>query len=150
MFSSTGALLATYHKALQEHAKNASLWYELGICHGSKKEWEPSLQCLQNACKFDPENRQYTNALGYCLARCGRYDESYACFRPIVGEARAHYNLARMLHHLNQDEQSKEQLRQALMAEPRLMAAAEMLMQLEGRVPVDQEVVPVGFEKPVE
>jgi tetratricopeptide (TPR) repeat protein len=123
--------VATYRKTLKAHAKDPSLWHELGLCLAKHKEWEPALECLQTAAKLDPENRQYTNAYAYALARAGRMQESYVCFQRTVGEAKAHYNLARMLHHMNQDDLCRQHLQQALSADPDLMPAREMLAQLD-------------------
>jgi tetratricopeptide (TPR) repeat protein len=123
--------VAAYRKALKAHPKEASLWHELGLCLAKHKEWQPALECLQTAAKLDPENRQYTNAHAYALARSGHMDESYACFERTVGEAKAHYNVARMLHHMNQDNLCRQHLQLALTADPQLTPAREMLAQLE-------------------
>jgi tetratricopeptide (TPR) repeat protein len=125
--------VATYQKAIKAHPKAAPLWYELGMCYSRQKQWEPALTNLRQAVKLDPENRPYVNTLGYCLARAGLYDESLACFRKIVGPAQAHYNLARMLHHLGRDDLSRQHLQMALQADPRLVPARQLLTQLDGQ-----------------
>jgi tetratricopeptide (TPR) repeat protein len=129
-----------YQNALKVHPKEASLWYEVGMYYGQHKEWQSSLRCLQQAATMEPENRQYTNSLGFALARCGQYDQSYEVFRKTVGAAMAHYHLAQMLHHLQQDELSKQQLQLALQADPNLASAQQMLVQLQtGAVPAVQQ-----------
>ena len=82
--------LATYGKAAQTHPKEASVWFELGMCHARHKEWEPALQSLRKAVGLDPENRQAVNALGFCLARAGRSEESLAIFKKAPGEDHPH------------------------------------------------------------
>jgi tetratricopeptide (TPR) repeat protein len=127
--------VATYQKALQLYTKEAAVWYELGMSHDRKKEWEPAIKCLQTAVDLDPENQQCASMLGFTLAQAERYDESYECFRKQVGEARAHYNLARMLHHLQKDDLSRAHLALALQLpmEPELTAMAQRLQaDLEG------------------
>jgi tetratricopeptide (TPR) repeat protein len=125
--------VATYQKVLKAHPKEAPLWFELGMCYSRQKQWDRALESLRQAVKLDPENRPYVNTLGFCLARAGRYDESLACFRKLSGPARAHYNLARMLHHLNHDDLSRQHLRLALEADPDMTPARQLLAQLEAQ-----------------
>jgi Tfp pilus assembly protein PilF len=125
--------VATLQKVLQTHPKEAPLWFDLGMCYSRHKQWEPALDCLRKAVDLDPESRPYINTLGFCLARAGKLDESLACFQKIGGPAQAHYNLARMLHHLGQDEPSKQHLQLALQADPKLDAARQLLSHLDGR-----------------
>jgi tetratricopeptide (TPR) repeat protein len=144
--------LATYQKALQKHPKEATLWFDLGMCHARYKDWDRANEALRRAAEFDPENRQYHNVLGHCLARAGRYDEALAAYRKAAGEAhgeaQAHYNLARMLHHLNKNAEARQQLQLAVRAEPTFEAAQRLLAQLDGREPADPAVMPAGLEEP--
>jgi tetratricopeptide (TPR) repeat protein len=135
--------VATYHKGLQKHKKEAGLWFDLGMAHARKKEWEPGLEALRKAVELDPENRRYVNTLGHCLARTGRYDESLGCFRKAVGEAKAHYNLARMMLHMNDQAQARQHLHLALRADPQLAQAQQLLASLDGR-----GIVPAGLQTP--
>jgi tetratricopeptide (TPR) repeat protein len=132
-----------YQKAIKKNDHEPRLWFELGMCYARQKEWEPAIHNLQSACNLEPENRQYANTLGFCLARAGRYDESLACFQKAVGEAMAHYNLARMLQHMQQGELSRQQLELALRIEPGLEPAQAMLTQLQG-TPPSTEIAPAA------
>lgn len=146
--------LATYQKGLQKQPKQASLWFDLGMCHARHKDWDRANDALRRAAEHDPENRQYQTVFGHCLARAGRYDEALAAFRKGAGgEARAHYELARMLHHMNKDAEARQHLQLAVRAEPALddatlKAAHRMLAQLEGREPADSAVTQAGFDAP--
>ncbi len=124
------AAVTAYQKGLKVFPKQASLWYELGMCQARHKEWSPAVEQLQKASELDADNRIYSHTLAYTLARAGRYDESFACFTKTLGEAQAHYNIARMLHHLHQDEACKQRLQQALQADPTLQPAKQLLTQL--------------------
>jgi tetratricopeptide (TPR) repeat protein len=124
--------LAVYHKAARAHPKEVAVWFEMGMCHARKKEWEPALQNLRKAVELDPENRQVTNALAFCLARAGRYDDSLVAFQKTGTEAEAHYNLARMLRHMNQDASSRQHAQLALQLNPELTSAKQLLDELEG------------------
>lgn len=139
--------VATYQKALKDHPKEAALWHELGLCHNTHKDWEPALACLHKAAELDPENHQFATALGYTLAQAGRYDESLACFQKTMGPAKAHYNLARMLHHDKRDDLCRQHLELALQADPQLTAARDLLARLDGRVAGGtRPQVELGFE----
>jgi tetratricopeptide (TPR) repeat protein len=134
LYNTTGdhaRAVATYQKAVQTHPQQASLWYELGLCHARSKEWEPAVGGLRQAAKLDPEEKLYSRALGFCLARARRYDESLSVFAKADGEAAAHYNLARMLHHMKEDELSLNHVRMALAITPELAGGRGLLAALE-------------------
>jgi Flp pilus assembly protein TadD len=138
--------VATLRKGIEMGPKNAPLWYDLGTCYLRQRDWEPALQCLNRAVDFDPENREYVNMLGHTLSRTGHYPESVAIFSRIYGEAKAYYNVARMLQHLNNPELSKQYLRVAVQKDPTLEVAQQLLTQLEGGA--DANVKPVGHTMP--
>jgi tetratricopeptide (TPR) repeat protein len=130
--------VATYRRAVASHPQVAGLWHEMGMCHARYKEWEPALESLRHAVELEPEQRAYTHDLGFCLARCGQYDESLAVFAKLEGEASAHYDVARMLHHVNQDELSMQHLRLALQLKPEMAPAQQLLASLEGQTAEDE------------
>jgi tetratricopeptide (TPR) repeat protein len=123
----------TYQGGLKKHPKEAAVWAELAMCHARAREWDANLACMRKAVELDPDNRQYNKTLGFCLARTGHYDEGFACLKKTMGEAQAHYDLARMLLHLEQDAEGKRHLELAVQADPRLRPAQELLAELEGR-----------------
>ena len=124
------AAVTTYQKGLKAFPKQVALWYALGMCQARHKEWGPAIENLKKASDLDPDDRVCSHTLAYTLARAGRYDESFACFTKTLGAAQAHYNIARMLHHLNQDEASKQHLQLALQADPTLEPARQLLVRL--------------------
>jgi tetratricopeptide (TPR) repeat protein len=143
--------VATYQKVLKTHPKEAGLWYDLGMCYSRHKQWDQAVANLSKAVELDPENRPYSHTLGFCLARAGRFDDSLACFQRVDGPAKAHYNLARMLEHLNQTELCKQHLQIAVQADPNLAEAQQLLAQLNGQPATgDRPVINVGFETPAE
>jgi Flp pilus assembly protein TadD len=123
--------VGTYQDALRYYPKDSSLWYELGMCYARQKEWEPALSHLNKAVELDPENRQHNNALGYALARTGRYDDSLTVFQRLQTESEAHYNLARMLRHLNEIDLSRQHLLVALQKDPEMKDARSLLAELD-------------------
>lgn len=138
-----------YRKALEAHPKAAALWYGLGMCHGRQKEWQEACRCLTQATELDPDNKQYGNAYGFLLVRVGRPDDALAAFRKVDGEAEAHLNLARMLHHVQQTDLSREHARKALAIDPRLEAANKLLDVLEQpAAPEPRTTLPVDYDVP--
>jgi tetratricopeptide (TPR) repeat protein len=119
------------------------------MCYARKKEWTPAVQDFQKAVELDPENRPFANTLGFALARAGQYDESLRCFARLQGEAMAHYQLARMLQHLQQTDLCRQHLELALAKDPKLDAARQMKDPLDGRAgqPV-QAIQTVGYAEP--
>jgi tetratricopeptide (TPR) repeat protein len=102
------------------------------MAQARQKQWEPALAHLKEASDLDPENRSYETTYAYTLARAGKWQESYQAFCKLGTPAEAHYNLARMLHHLQQDDASREHLALALQADPNLASARQMLASLSG------------------
>jgi tetratricopeptide (TPR) repeat protein len=136
---------AELQAALALAPRDAGLWYDLGLIQSRRQEWDPAVAALTRAAEIDPENHQYALALGHCLARSGDYDRAVGVFRRVVGEARAHYNVARMMHHLKQEDLSRRHLRLALEKEPELKEARTLLAQIDRTTPPARGVAPVAY-----
>ena len=137
--------IGAFRTVIKAHPQEPSLWFELGMCHGRRKEWSPAVQALSRASELAPQNRHYANMLGNCLARAGAYQQAFECFRRIDGEARAHYNLARMLRHMKQDDLCWQQLQLAVQKDPKLQEARTLLAQMDADRA--SSVVRVRFEE---
>ncbi len=137
----------SYQASLKVFPQEPLLWYDLGLAHGRNKEWQPAVDALAQACDLAPGDRRYVHALGYCLARAGAYDQSVDCFRRVDSEARAHYNVARMLLQMNQTELGRQHLQLALKIEPELKEAKELLARADAGHGSAITVVPVQFEQ---
>jgi tetratricopeptide (TPR) repeat protein len=142
--------LEVFQKALKKHPKEAALWYEQGICLCRKKDFKAAAESLHKAHTLQPENREYGTQLGLCLARAGRTDEGVACLSRVLGPAEAHFNVARMLDHLNQPDMARRHLQLALQRKPDHAGAAQMLGQLEGTPPAEQAIITIQYEAPVQ
>lgn len=127
--------VTTYNRAIQIYPKDPALRYELGLCQARRKNWDQALQNLQKATQMDPENRRYAYSYGLCLARARRYGDSFLVLEKLEGAANAHYDLARMMHHLEQDDACREQLEMALAKNPELFGAQQLLIELEATAP---------------
>jgi tetratricopeptide (TPR) repeat protein len=141
--------VSAYRKGLDKRPKEAPLWFDLGMCHARAKEWDRAIDALKRAAELDPENRQYQKTLGYCLASAGQLGTALEVFRKSCGEARAHYELARVLHYpMNRDAEARQHLETALSADPTLEPARQLMAQLDGRAPDAPGVGTAVFEEP--
>jgi tetratricopeptide (TPR) repeat protein len=127
---------ATYRRALQIEPRNGAIWFALGWTQARHKEWPAAIDALSHAVEYDRENRQYVNTLAFALACTGQYQASLACFSRQYNEAVSQYQLARMLHHLQQYDQCRQYLQSALQKDPNLEPARALLAQLGAPTPV--------------
>jgi len=144
--------IATYQTALKAHSRNAAVWYEQGCCYGQFKDWNSAIDSLHQSCQLDPDNRVYRKMLGMTLARAGRFEESYAWLIRSMSEPDARYNLGRMMMHLNQEAQCREQMQLALQVNPNYFPAKEFLKSMNGEAqgtPAGAPVMPAGFNEPI-
>jgi tetratricopeptide (TPR) repeat protein len=123
--------LETYQHGVKVLPKQAKLWYAMGMFQARYQHWDEAVAGMKKATELDPENFMYVNNYGFTLARAGRFDESYRYFAKTIGEAKAHYNVACVLHHVNRDDECRDHLRQALMAKPNLEPAQLLLAELQ-------------------
>jgi len=141
--------LATYQKGLTQLPKAAPLWYDLAVCQARHKEWEPALTNLKMAADLEPDNVTYGKMRGFCLAQVGRYDDSFDCFKKVTSEAQAHYDVARALHHAQEDDACRRHLMAALALQPNMEQAKHLLADLDkpAHEPGKPAVARVGFEQ---
>jgi tetratricopeptide (TPR) repeat protein len=139
-----------YKKAIAKNPKNAALWVDLAMACNQKKDHAEAVKCLGKALELDPENRNYMKTMGFTLARAGRPDQALPYLTRAMGEAGAHYNLARMLLHLHDVEQGRQHLVIALRVNPDLEPARQLLATLErpAGTQTGSQVVDVEFESP--
>ncbi len=127
--------LEIFERYRRHYPQDKTIYTELIHTHAQWKDWEGAVRWCDAALQVDPESRSIRKTKGFCLARAGRWEEAYACFREIVPEAEARYHLARVLEHQGQREAARQQLQAAVQADPSYVAAREMLAELDGSVP---------------
>lgn len=121
----------TYKKALAKFPKDADFWYDLGLCHNLRKNFNESVSCFNEALKIDPENRSYLTSLGFTLAYRGQIDQGLAVLVRAHGSALAHYKIAQVLVQRDQTAQAQQHLQVALRENSNLEGARELLVSLE-------------------
>jgi tetratricopeptide (TPR) repeat protein len=122
----------TYRKALDKTPKDHGMWFDMGMCYNRKKDLAQAIGCFQKALELDLENRQYRITLGFTLARAGQTEQGLALLTRALGSAMAHYNMARLMHHMGNADQCRHHLHLALQTNPGLEQARDMLAALEG------------------
>ncbi len=120
----------TYELAAKKHPKQAGIWFELGMMHARKKEWDLAISHLGKAVQLEPENRQFINTYGFALCRVGKFDESFKVFIKINEPAKAHYQVARMMNHVGKNDEAREHLIKALANQPDYPDALSLLSTL--------------------
>ena len=124
--------LETYKRALAVTTEDATIWYEFGMCQARQKQFDEAARSLQKACELRPDDKKCQETMGYTLARAGRWAESLSMLAGVLGEARAHFGLARMLQHMNQPEEARQYVAAALSRDPDLPGARELFVSLGG------------------
>lgn len=124
----------TLRKAQAKFPKHSVFWYEQAQLHNRRKEFPEAIAALKHALEMDPENRMYITTLGMTLARNGQTDLAVQTLSRSMGAASAHYNVARMLIHLNRTADAHHHLRVAVQQNPNLEAARHMLNQMDNGV----------------
>jgi tetratricopeptide (TPR) repeat protein len=62
--------LADFDEAIRLDPSPAMAWYQRGVVHQRRKEYEPAVADLTEAVKHDPQIAQCLNALAWLLATC--------------------------------------------------------------------------------
>lgn len=122
----------TYKKAMAKHPKDATLWYEVGLCHHRRKDLAESVKCFNKALELDPENRIYHKKLGFTLAWMGQIDQGLAHLARAQGAALAHCNIARVLIEREDRHGAHQHVTIALRENRELPEAQALLAWLEG------------------
>jgi tetratricopeptide (TPR) repeat protein len=120
-----------YRKAMTKYPKDATLWYDLGLCYHRKREFPDSARCFSKALEIDPDNVEYLKKLGFTYAWMGQYDHGLALLTRSQGAALGHYNLARVLIQKDQKELARRHLNAALRENGQLQDARDLLASLD-------------------
>jgi Tfp pilus assembly protein PilF len=146
----SASAVTNYRKALELSDKDAEAWFNLGLCQCRQKDWNGGAESLARAVTLEPESKRYVNTLGFTLARAGHFEESLACLTRTNGEAGAHLQLAKLLRHMNQPEQARQQVALALYKDPSLTAARALLSEMDGHGPAAVQTVSHTEMKPAQ
>jgi type II secretory pathway component GspD/PulD (secretin) len=116
-----------YKKCLTLYPE-AEIAHDVAVAHARWKDWAGAVSWCEYALKIDPENRTAKKTLGFSQAFAGKWDAAFATLCQIMPEAQARHNLAGLLDQMGQTDQSKDQLRLALKADPTYEPARKLLL----------------------
>ena len=122
--------IGVYQNALKSHPREAAVYHELGLCQARQKQWEPALGNLNRARNSTPKTIS-TSIASPSPWLAPETMSRASCLSKTMGECKAHYELARMLHHLGQDDQCRQHLQLALQLDPSLTPAQQLLVGAE-------------------
>jgi tetratricopeptide (TPR) repeat protein len=136
----------TLKKAQARFPKEGIFWYEQAQMHNRRHEFPEAVRSLGKALELEPENRNYMTTLGFTLARSGRTNDAVMMLTRSMGPASAHYNVGRMLVHLQRPDEALPHLRMAVQHNPNLESARAMLAQLEAGSAPQQPVATLALQ----
>ena len=138
----------SYKTALDLAPQEPGVWYEIGMARARAGDYAGAIESLKHCCELAPENAGYAKAIGFTLARSGRTEEALPWLAKAVGEPDAHFNLARMMAHLERPDLARGHLHATLRLKPDHLEAQELLHAL----PADpaSAVQPVRYEVPAQ
>jgi tetratricopeptide (TPR) repeat protein len=139
---------AMFKKAQALAPKDAIIPLKQGACLARAKDWDAAVECFTRATQMDPDNKQAQKFLGLTLTRAGRYDEGLAALTKCMPEAEARYNLAKMLRHNQQGAAAEQQVRQALLADPRYEPALMLLAEFNAGAAADTGIRTASHTEP--
>ena len=122
----------TFQKAQTRFPKESIFWYEMAQMYNRRKDFSQAAVHLQKALELEPENRIYLTTLGLTMARAGQTEQAVALLSRSMGSASAYYNVARMLLHLQRNDEGMHYLRLAVESNPNLESARELLTEIQG------------------
>ncbi len=146
--------------ALQLNPKSADAHLEMGLLQIQSQDWDAAVKSLSAASAARPEDRTIRHQLGVALVHTGEIDAAQTQFAQSVGPAAGHYNTALILKDLDQMADAEQQLRLALIKDPKLTEAQRWLAEIQkqrslqgpvnsetvsGPPPIEPAVVPISY-----
>ncbi len=121
----------TYQSVLKLHPNNAMAQNDLALCQVRKGELQNAAELLEAAVANKPSSKRYRNNLATVLVQMGDTKGAIGAITPTSGEAIARLFVAHLLKGKNQPEEATKQLTEALRLDPSLIAARQLLAELE-------------------
>jgi Flp pilus assembly protein TadD len=123
-----------YLQATQLQPGNPIVLNDLAMMYARQERLNDAIPALHQAVQLQPTNQRYRNNIAILLVDAGATDEAFAHLATVHGEPKAHYNLAYLLSRRQQPEQAVYHLQQALILNPHLEPARQLLARLSGPV----------------
>ncbi len=121
---------AYFDKALQLKPDDPTLICDAGYCQYLQQRTEMAEALFRQALDIDPSHEAATNNLALVLGEKGDDRNAFALFRQVGTEAKAHVNMGFVYSRRGELQKAKDSYSRALSIDPRMIAAAEALVQL--------------------
>jgi tetratricopeptide (TPR) repeat protein len=131
--------LQIYQRAYKAHPQSGLVLNDVALCHARQRQFDLAMAAINRACELSPDNPKYRNNQATILVECGHVDEAVQKLSVGSSLAVAHYNVGYLLQQKGQTGDATRHLQQALAIDPSLGPAREMLAQLTGAAPAEQQ-----------
>ena len=135
--------MQVYQELLKHYPKDKDVAYSAVRTQVRFEDWEGASRSCQLALNIDPENRTYRKTMGYCQARCNRWDEAFDSLLAVMPESEARTFLGRTLIDVDRPQEGKEQLKMALEKNPNNEYARIIYDELNAPMEAIPQPVPV-------
>jgi Tfp pilus assembly protein PilF len=116
-----------YRRAVLAAPERALVHNDLGLCYARCGQTDNALTAFREAVRLEPTRDLYRNNLATSLVHAGQPAEALTHLRAVHAEAVARYNLGYLLQQNGQPDAARQQFLAACQADPRMLAAQEML-----------------------
>ena len=123
---------------------NAVIRNNLGFELVMAQRWEEAEPELTAAINIDPDFPRANVNLGIVRSRLGQFDEALACFRRVLPETDAQYNLGLMYRGQRRYQEAADAFHRVLDLDPQFVAASTQLEQLASRNEIKPVVRPIA------
>ena len=120
-----------YRKLAKAKPRDSDTYNDWGYSYYERHQWVEAESKLNYALKLNPANSRARANLGLVLGQQERYQEAFEAFRPIVGDAQAHVNLAFVFWSKGKLQEARRECQAAQRLEPTCRQANAMLAQLD-------------------
>jgi tetratricopeptide (TPR) repeat protein len=133
------AALHYYLQAVHLSPNSAKALNDLSLCYARRGQLTEAVAPLEHAIRQSPGKQLYRNNLAKVLVELNQNQLALQHLLAVHPPGVAHYNLGVVLHQQGRDPQAVEALSRAVSVDPNLLAARDLLAQLNPANPVNPE-----------
>lgn len=123
---------ATYLRCKKAHPKSAVVMNDLGLHYAKKQNTAAAITHFTEAAKLAPTKTNYRNNLATQLVKSEKYADALTQLKAVNSAPIAYYNLACLQNQQGKSKDACDSLRTALSIDRSMVAASQMLTQIEG------------------
>jgi Tfp pilus assembly protein PilF len=116
-----------YQRAIHAHPNRATGYNDLGMCYARHGNLPAAQATLERAVAMQPDSARYRNNLASVLVDIGNTTAAFDHLAPVLGRARAHFNLGVLFYQRGHRESAYRHLQLAVQDDPSLEPARHLL-----------------------